>query len=1134
MTFQYKKASPFDLAALPTLDPNPQSGFDESRQLAYRAIELNDTSVSEANALEEVWDPIIEEMNSRQTGKTFYNPSINYRTGIFNEEYQEQNYSNAVTEILSEIETNDMFSDLRGVVDRDLIYEQAATNAREANDAFLRNSPVSSTLGTFVGTAHAVLDDPVLVGSMLFGGAKGVWQMALQEMAIGAASEAVIQTKVKEWYESTGQEYTDEKFRNAVLYGGAIGFATPFAFKGAGMGFKATGKAVNFTVDQLKQGISVMRAAGVPSTARGRFAEELADEIEAVNNANPLEAPVNNPLPAQTEHMARVEAAAVAAEKNAPPAMPDQPKVPTRALTVSDVDKADPTVYPFDPNKLQVDAEKFQFKSGGDEFGVTEKLQGVTKWNPIYAEEILVWERADGTQFVVDGHQRTGLARRIMASDPNQKIKVNGKKLNEKDGWTAETARAVAALKNISQGSGTGVDAAKVLKEDPTFVRELPPKSALVRDANGLVELSDETFLAVVNGVVEESYGAVVGRLIKDEGMQQAAIAVLAKTQPDNKFQAESIVRQVIEAGAETRTQETLFGEEIITESFFAERAKILDATVKQLRRDKAAFNSLVNNRERLEQEGNKIVEGANKRRADNDSQAIAILQAVANRKGPISDALTAAARTARDTGSFTNPISGFVETVRRGIRDGEFDGAAVSDGRSLENDTPQGSPRPAEPEPNVELFDEPSGIGAQRQANQLETDTRNELVESVPPERVEGFQQDKELLDDFKKLLDEGADEDTLFQHPAAVKAIEAAEAIPATNKREGFGTDEYRAEREFNFDGETVKGYDEALFRHFELSTTLAYREQGIEVPDIPVLYEGKAVILVGPPAAGKSTLANPIAVKLKAAIPDSDEFKKTLPEYEGGLGAAAVHAESSGMAKELVAASAKVKLNMVIPKVGEDAASIEKLRKQLKDEGYDVALVNMDVSYENALVRMFKRFVSKGRLIGADYMKSIGNRPTQTYNDIKGNFDRYVDIDNNGGKEVGPRIKEDNYGGPEIADAISSARPTEIQLEPGRADGRRASGEEPAVPRPSEPAGRAAEPEEDRGVGFGILAKVEAEIAKEEQLMSEAAKAIPVVRGVDDAGNEIVGTATRKELLDEIDQDKKMLDRLRGCVT
>ena len=814
--------------------------------------------------------------------------------------------------------------------------------------------------------------------------------------------------------------------------------------------------------------------------------------------------------------------------------MPDQPKVPARALTVSDVDKADPTVYPFDPNKLQVDAKKFQFKSGGDEFGVTEKLQGVTKWNPIYAEEILVWERADGTQFVVDGHQRTGLARRIMANDPKQKIAVNGKKLNEKDGWTAETARAVAALKNISQGSGTGIDAAKVLKEDPSFVRELPPKSALVRDANGLVELSDETFLAVVNGVVEESYGAIVGRLIKDEGLQQAAVAVLAKTQPDNKFQAESIVRQVMEAGAETRTQETLFGEEIITESFFAERAKILDATVKQLRRDKAAFNSLVNNRERLEQEGNKIVEGANKRRADNDSQAIAILQAVANRKGPISDALTAAAKTARDTGSFTNPISGFVETVRRGIRDGQFDGAAVSDGRSLENDTPQGSPRPAEPEPNVELFDEPSGIGAQRQAEQLETDTRNELVESVPPERVEGFQQDRELLDDFKRLLDEGADEDTLFQHPAAVKAIEAAEAIPATNKREGFGTDEFRAEREFDFDGETVKGYDEALFRHFELSTTLAYRELGMEVPDIPVLYEGKAVILVGPPAAGKSTLANPIAVKLKAAIPDSDEFKKTLPEYEGGLGAAAVHAESSGMAKELVDASADSKLNMVIPKVGEDAASIEKLRKKLKDKGYDVALINMDVSYENALVRMFKRFVSKGRLIGADYMKSIGNRPTQTYNDIKGNFDRYVDIDNNGGKEIGPRIKEDNYGGPEIAEAISSARPTQIQLEPGRADGGRASGEESAVSRPSEPAGRATEAEEDRGVGFGILAKVEAEIAKEEQLMSEAAKAIPVVRGVDDAGNEIVGTATRKELLDEIDQDKKMLDRLRGCVT
>lgn len=728
MSFQYKKASPFELAALPTLDPNPQASFGSSYELAYRAIELNDTSISQANALEEVWEPIIEEMNSRQTDQTFYNPSVKYRTGIFNEEYQEQEYSNAVTSILNEIETNEAFADLRGKFDRNSIFEQAVARAREANEAFEKNSAVSSGFGTFVGTAHATLNDPVLVGSMLFGGAKGLWQMALQEMAIGAASEAVIQTKVKEWYESTGQEYTDEKFRNAVLYGGALGFATPFAFKGAGMGFQATGKAVNFTVDQLKQGISVMREAGIPSTARGRFAEELADEIEAVNNANPLDAPAENPLPAQTEHIARVEEAAVAAEKNVPPRMSEEPKVPARPLTVADVDEMDPTVYPFDPNKLEVDAEKFQFKSGGDEFGVTERLQGVTKWNPFYADEILVWERADGTQFVVDGHQRTGLARRIMANDPGQKIIVNGKKLNETEGWTAETARALAALKNISQGSGTGLDAAKVLKEDPNFVRELPPKSALVRDANGLVELSDKNFLAVINGVVKESYGAIVGRLIKDEGLQEAAIAVLAKTQPANNFQAESIVRQVMEAGAETRTQETLFGEEIITESYFAERAKILDQTVTQLRKDRASFNNLVKNKERLEQEGNKIVEGANKRRADNDAQAIAILQAVANRKGPISDALTAAARTARDTGSFAQPVNGFIEAVRRGIRDGDFDGATLSDGRSLENDTPQGSPRPAEPEPDVALFDEPAGAGAQRQASQLQNDIETDL----------------------------------------------------------------------------------------------------------------------------------------------------------------------------------------------------------------------------------------------------------------------------------------------------------------------------------------------------------------------------------------------------------------------
>ena len=50
-----------------------------------------------------------------------------------------------------------------------------------------------------------------------------------------------------------------------------------------------------------------------------------------------------------------------------------------------------------------------------------------------------------------------------------------------------------------------------------------------------------------------------------------------------------------------------------------------------------------------------------------------------------------------------------------------------------------------------------------------------------------------------------------------------------------------------------------------------------------------------------------------------------------------------------------------------------------------------------------------------------------------------------------------------------------------------------------------------------------------------IAEDRDAIPIGSTIDEAtGLEIAVTQTRQEMLDEIAQDKKMLDRLRDCVT
>ena len=403
-------------------------------------------------------------------------------------------------------------------------------------------------------------------------------------------------------------------------------------------------------------------------------------------------------------------------------------------------------------SEIGVDAETFQFKAEGDEFGVTARLQGVQTFNPYWAGTVSVYEYADGRKVIADGHQRLGLAKRIMAQDPSQDISLHAYTFREVDGITPEEMRVVAALKNIVEGSGTAIDAAKVLRVDPSRLPDLPPNSELVQQARGIMPLSDNSFGMVVNGVVPAKYAAFVGRLIDDQDLQDAAMSVLAKANPENKFQAEAIVRQVKETPSEQVTQISLFGEELMTESYYFERGKILDRAYKELRRDKAAFETLVRNAERLEAEGNILAADANQRKAATDAQTITLLQALANRKGPLSDALNDAAKTARDTGSYGPATNGFLDAVRRSIDAGDFQSISAGDiGRGIDGTAEV--TRPSIEEPILDGFDEPTGPASDQQTGQLITDMFGADEVDTPPAAV--AQADLEMQSALQEVQD-------------------------------------------------------------------------------------------------------------------------------------------------------------------------------------------------------------------------------------------------------------------------------------------------------------------------------------------------------------------------------------------
>ena len=261
----------------------------------------------------------------------------------------------------------------------------------------------------------------------------------------------------------------------------------------------------------------------------------------------------------------------------------------------------------------------------------------------------------------------------------------------------------------------------------------------------------------------------------------------------------------------------------------------------------------------------------------------------------------------------------------------------------------------------------------------------------------------------DLGRLIDGGASRQEIDSHPAVVSAIKEMQARPKTTASEGYGSAKWRAEREYRFGGETVTGTENAIGRWVDQAKRLAFDAKGLKYEGVREAKE--ATIILGPPAAGKSGIANDIAVARKAAILDSDEIKKTLPEFNSGIGANAVHKESSDLTNLVEHALLAEGANLVVPKVGSNVASIENTIARYRAAGYNIRLVNMAVSADTAYRRMIGRFVETGRLIPPEYIDAVGEKPSAVFRDLKAKnlADGYAEIDNNGGFNESKTVRE-----------------------------------------------------------------------------------------------------------------------------
>lgn len=646
---------------------------------------------------------------------------------------------------------------------------QAAIDELKQEHADAQGALDRSTAGAFgrmggalIGAGASVLTDVETLPFLPFGaGAGSLARAVLIEGGIGFASEVAAMPAYAR--QAAALDLDDPDYVEQLAFATSISAAIPLVGRGLAEGINAVRGRAPISNRALAE-----EGAKADNLPEHRAAARLLSRIEATRESAPSGIDPETHMQAMdAAEAALLDDIEVAVRRDDPPLIEDQPPAPpAKKLPIGPAAQAS-TVEDFDLDLLSVDARAYQYKLDGDGFGVNQRLRGETVWDPTAAVGVIVHERADGRLFMADGHQRFALAKRL-TDDGVEGVTLQGFRYREENGFSVEAVRVIAALRNLRQESGDPLSAAKIIRDYPEMTASLSRSRNFMLQADGLARLGEEPFQAVVNDVIPQNYGAVVGRLMPgDDDFQRGAIAALREIQPANVEQAEAVIREVRRLGLERRAddaQGSLFEGLDFGQTVIAERAKVLDAALKELRRDKTVFTRLSREGERIEGAGNVLNDAENQARAANATQALQRLFILADADGPVRDALDAAARDVRGGTRVSTAARRVVEAVTRAADSGFAGGPAggADNSRAAAFPPPPVNLESARAPRATDLFSDPTnGRGARAQVDADLRELRAALDDDPEVSRITMPMDDGEqvTLGDLLQGLDDEAE---------------------------------------------------------------------------------------------------------------------------------------------------------------------------------------------------------------------------------------------------------------------------------------------------------------------------------------------------------------------------------------
>ena len=996
----------------------------ENYNASRQAFDKSKSEVSEIRNIDNAWSEITDIMIKNNV--QFDNPIPDldfYKTefGLDGYETRHERVTRALTLLKEEQDKNENLKlelESKSLNNLDAILKKISVDAKDseayANELF-ENTNFSGKVGNVAGNAVSYLREPSVFTTLPLGMTYGFGKTALgtflktayYETVLGAGSEASRQLNVQPYREKLGFEGTGfeagakEVFYSAIFAGGIGGVLNTSIFGISKLFANATPDMQVKMIAKIQNNIENLTDEDALKIYKENFPEQFKtkDTDAAVKfiedrvfeeKQNPM---VDN-VRSRDIHNERATETIIKLLNDEPITIPDE--LPQK-LKFEDILKG-ASIEEFNINKLTTDAKTFQYKSETNEFGISQKLMDVTKWDQPSASTLLVYEFKDGRLAVVDGHQRFGLAKKLIDQNP----RLYGYRVREVDGYVPDHAMLQGVAINLRQGTGTAIDAAKMMRvknfDINAIMASMPVKSEIVKVAQGLTKLSNDSFSMVVNKFIDYKIASRVGELLPDKELHASALTILKKQKFDNMQQVDLILKQIRETPSVKMKEQTLFGVEEFKQSLIVEKSILLTNFAKSTKDKKKLFSLVVSKDELLTSAGNKLDNINNEKILTQNAKIQEKIEILATRVGQLSTDLTEAARLYQ-AGNKAEARKYFSDAVDRAAERGDFDGINVSgspDNNAIKTEiqTSTAGSRPESENISNKLFDEPGGKGSVEQSQSLKNEilldtevppakpTQTDLTNSLNAENKVLNLEEQKMVNDINEKINSGAatkqDVIDIENSNLVKKIIEDQDAYYEINRTDiepnfvnGRFTEEYLNNKIYKLGQDEYKGIETVLN---------AVYKKGSETKD------RIAVIITGVPASGKSKLTNEVKDVIKGMVIDSDDYKKLIPEYKNGIGTSSVHNESKEFFKRMLKKTITNGDNIIIPTLGRNEEPLTKIINSLKSKGYGIAMIRVDVPLAVAELRNIKRAIKTGRYVDSQIItKEVDNNIKTIYNKL-----------------------------------------------------------------------------------------------------------------------------------------------------